>query len=118
MLGVGFDPRWQRDDIPWMPKGRYRIMRNHMPKVGSLGLDMMLRTSTIQVNLDYGSEKDMVRKFRTSLALQPVATALFANSPFRDGARAVCFQPGGSLDRYRSGTLWCSGLCFLIRFWL
>ena len=86
MLGVGFDPRWQRDDIPWMPKGRYRIMRNHMPKVGSLGLDMMLRTSTIQVNLDYGSEKDMVRKFRTSLALQPVATALFANSPFRDGA--------------------------------
>jgi glutamate--cysteine ligase len=85
MLGVGFDPLWSRDDIPWMPKGRYRIMRDHMPKVGSLGLDMMLRTSTIQVNLDYASEKDMARKFKTSLALQPVATAIFANSPFRDG---------------------------------
>ncbi len=85
MLGVGFDPLWSRNDIPWMPKGRYRIMREHMPKVGSLGLDMMLRTSTIQVNLDYAGEKDMARKFRTSLALQPVATAIFANSPFRDG---------------------------------
>ena len=86
MLGVGYDPLWTRDDVPWMPKGRYRIMRNHMPKVGTLGLDMMKRTCTIQVNLDYSSEADMVRKFRTSLALQPVATAIFANSPFRDGA--------------------------------
>lgn len=86
MLGVGYDPLWTREDVPWMPKGRYRIMRNHMPKVGSLGLDMMKRTCTIQVNLDYSSEADMVRKFRTSLALQPVATAIFANSPFRDGA--------------------------------
>ncbi|MGC6484534.1 MAG: glutamate--cysteine ligase [Candidatus Puniceispirillales bacterium] len=92
MLGVGFDPKWSRADIPWMPKGRYRIMRNHMPKVGSLGLDMMLRTSTIQVNLDYADERDMARKFRTSLALQPVATAIFANSPFRDG------KPGGLLS--------------------
>lgn len=92
MLGVGFDPRWPRQDIPWMPKGRYRIMRNHMPKVGSLGLDMMLRTSTIQVNLDYATEKDMARKFRTSLALQPVATAIFANSPFREG------KPSGLLS--------------------
>jgi len=85
MLGVGFDPVWRREDIPWMPKGRYAIMRRHMPKVGSLGLDMMQRTTTIQVNLDYASERDMARKFRVSLALQPLATALFANSPFREG---------------------------------
>ena len=68
-----------------MPKGRYAIMLNYMPKVGSLGLDMMLRTCTIQVNLDYSSEADMVKKFRVGLALQPVATALFANSPFTEG---------------------------------
>jgi glutamate--cysteine ligase len=85
MLGVGYDPMWRRDDIPWMPKGRYRIMRNHMPKVGNLGLDMMQRTCTIQVNLDYSDERDMARKFRTSLALQPVVTAIFANSPFKRG---------------------------------
>ena len=68
-----------------MPKGRYKIMRDYMPKRGNLGLDMMLRSCTVQVNLDYASESDMVRKFRTSLALQPVATALFANSPFKEG---------------------------------
>ena len=85
MLGVGHNPKWKREDIPWMPKGRYGIMKNYMPKVGNLGLDMMLRTSTIQVNLDFSSEADMVKKFKTSLALQPVATALFAASPFVDG---------------------------------
>ena len=78
-----------------MPKSRYRIMRAYMPKVGSMGLDMMSRTCTVQVNLDFGSEQDMVQKFRTSLALQPVATALFANSPFLEG------QPSGYLS-YRS----------------
>ena len=82
MLSLGFNPKWGRDDIDWMPKGRYKIMREHMPKVGTLGLDMMLRSCTVQVNLDYADEEDMRRKFRTSLALQPVATALFANSPF------------------------------------
>ena len=85
MLGIGFDPKWRRQDIPWMPKGRYKIMRDYMPKVGTKGLDMMLRTCTIQVNLDFSSEADMVKKFRTSLALQPVATAIFANSPFIEG---------------------------------
>jgi glutamate--cysteine ligase len=85
MLGTGFQPLWGRDDCHWMPKGRYRIMRDYMQKKGSLGLDMMLRTCTVQVNLDFASEQDMVRKFRSSLALQPVATALFANSPFKDG---------------------------------
>ena len=89
MLGVGFQPLWQRCDISWMPKGRYKIMRQYMPKRGQLGLDMMLRSCTVQVNLDYEDERDMVRKFRTSLALQPIATALFANSPFKDG------QPSG-----------------------
>ena len=89
MLGVGFQPLWQRDDISWMPKGRYKIMREYMPKRGKLGLDMMLRSCTVQVNLDYEDERDMVRKFRTSLGLQPIATALFANSPFKDG------QPSG-----------------------
>ena len=85
MLGIGFQPKWRCDDISWMPKGRYQIMQNHMPKVGTMGLDMMLRSCTVQVNLDYADEADMRRKFRTSLALQPIATALFANSPFKDG---------------------------------
>src|SRR6478672_2894289 len=84
-LGVGMWPDKTRDELPRMPKGRYKIMLNYMPKVGGLGLDMMLRTCTIQVNLDYSSEADMVRKFRVGLALQPVATALFANSPFTEG---------------------------------
>jgi glutamate--cysteine ligase len=78
-------PDKARADLPIMPKGRYAIMLNYMPRVGSLGLDMMLRTCTIQVNLDYSSEADMVKKFRVGLALQPVATALFANSPFTEG---------------------------------
>ena len=95
MLGLGFDPKWRREDMPWMPKGRYRIMRDYMPKKGRLGLDMMLRTCTVQANLDYQSEADMVRKFRVSLALQPIAVALFANSPFVEG------QPSGYLS-YRS----------------
>jgi glutamate--cysteine ligase len=84
-LGLGFDPKWTRAEVPVMPKGRYDIMRAYMPKVGSLGLDMMLRTCTIQSNLDFDSEADMVTKFRASLALQPIATALFANSPFTEG---------------------------------
>ena len=91
MIGVGFQPKWRREDIPWMPKGRYGIMRAYMPTRGRLGLDMMTRTCTVQVNLDFASEADMVRKFRIGLALQPVATALFANSAFTDG-RANGFQ--------------------------
>jgi len=94
-LGMGFQPKWRREEMPWMPKGRYKIMREYMPKVGKLGLDMMTRTCTVQVNLDYASEADMVKKFRVSLALQPVATALFADSPFADG------RPNGYLS-YRS----------------
>ncbi|AKS40512.1 glutamate--cysteine ligase [Wenzhouxiangella marina] len=84
-LGMGFHPTARREDIEWMPKARYVIMRQYMPKVGSLGLDMMKRTCTVQVNLDFASEADMVAKFRASLALQPIATALFANSPFVEG---------------------------------
>jgi glutamate--cysteine ligase len=84
-LGTGMWPDKTRAELPIMPKGRYEIMLNYMPKVGTLGLDMMLRTCTIQVNLDYSSEADMVKKFRVGLALQPVATALFANSPFTEG---------------------------------
>jgi len=85
LMGMGFQPKWPRAEIPWMPKGRYAIMGAYMPTRGSLGLDMMLRTCTVQVNLDFESEADMVRKFRVGLALQPVATALFANSPFSEG---------------------------------
>tara|TARA_B100002051_G_scaffold31235_1_gene24201 strand:+ start:229 stop:1587 length:1359 start_codon:yes stop_codon:yes gene_type:complete len=85
ILGLGHDPKSSRNDIKWMPKQRYKIMREYMPKVGKLGLDMMLRTCTIQVNLDYSSEADMIKKFQTSIALQSVSTALFANSPFLDG---------------------------------
>ncbi len=95
MLGMGFQPKWRRDDIPWMPKGRYRIMRAQMERKGRLGLDMMLRTCTVQVNLDFASEADMVAKMRIGMALQPVATALFADSPFTDG------RPNGFLS-YRS----------------
>jgi glutamate--cysteine ligase len=84
-LGVGMWPDKTRAELPIMPKGRYAIMLRHMPRVGNLGLDMMLRTCTIQVNLDYSSEVDMVKKFRVGLALQPLATALFANSPLTEG---------------------------------
>ena len=84
-LGMGFQPKWARAEMPWMPKARYQIMRDYMPKRGNLGLDMMARTCTVQVNLDFASEPDMVRKFAVSLALQPIATALFADSPFTEG---------------------------------
>lgn len=94
-MGLGLWPDKTREELPIMPKGRYEIMLRHMPRVGSMGLDMMLRTCTIQTNLDYDSEADMVQKFRVSLALQPLATALFANSPFLEG------KPNGYLS-YRS----------------
>jgi glutamate--cysteine ligase len=91
-LGLGMTPNWSRSEVPTMPKGRYRIMTAYMPKVGNLGLDMMYRTCTVQANLDFSSEADMVKKLRVSLALQPVATALFANSPFTAG------KPNGFLS--------------------
>ncbi len=108
-LSLGFWPDKTRDELPRMPKGRYDIMLRHMPRVGNLGLDMMLRTCTIQANVDYASEADMVLKFRVSMALQPLATALFANSPFTEG------KPNGfksfrshiwtDTDPHRTGTL-------------
>src|SRR5271154_450436 len=108
-LGIGMTPSWTRAEMPKMPKGRYKIMTAYMPKVGTLGLDMMYRTCTVQTNLDFCSEADMVRKLRVSIALQPVATALFANSPFTEG------RPNGYLsfrseiwrdtDNARSGML-------------
>jgi len=91
-LGLGMSPSWSRAEMPTMPKGRYRIMTAYMPKVGNLGLDMMYRTCTVQTNLDFSSEADMVKKLRVSLALQPVATAMFANSPFTEG------KPNGFLS--------------------
>jgi len=94
-IGLGASPIWSMDETPIMPKGRYKIMRAYMEKVGRLGRQMMFRTCTVQSNLDYGSEADMVKKFRTSLALQPLGTALFANSPFLEG------RPNGFLS-YRS----------------
>ena len=108
-LDLGMSPLWTRAETPVMPKARYRIMTGYMPKVGRLGLDMMYRTATVQVNLDFASERDMALKMRVGLALQPVATALFANSPFAEG------RPNGFLsrrsaiwldtDRARSGML-------------
>ncbi|MCA0452109.1 MAG: glutamate--cysteine ligase [Proteobacteria bacterium] len=97
LLGVGFVPKGTRAEMHWMPKGRTDIMRRYMPTKGNLGLDMMARTCTVQVNLDFASEADMVRKFRVSLALQPIATAMFASSPFVEG------KPNGFLS-YRSHT--------------
>src|SRR4051794_3078427 len=108
-LGLGMSPRWTREETPMMPKSRYKIMTAYMPKVGKYGLDMMYRTCTVQTNLDFSSEADMVKKLRVSLALQPVATALFANSPFTEG------KPNGFLsfrsevwrdtDNHRAGML-------------
>ena len=95
LMGLGYNPKWPVAEMPWMPKGRYEIMRRHMPRRGNLGLDMMQATCTVQVNLDFDSEATMVQMFRTSLALQPVATALWANSPFKEG------KPSGFLS-YRS----------------
>ncbi len=122
-MGMGHTPTWTRAEMPKMPKARYTIMRDYMPKVGSLGLDMMHRTCTVQVNLDFASEADMVAKFRTSLALQPLATALFANSslvegkntryaswraniwtdtdPDRTGMLDFVFEDGFGFERYR-----------------
>jgi glutamate--cysteine ligase len=121
-LGVGFSPNWTLDETPRMPKLRYQVMARYMPMVGKRGLDMMYRTATIQVNLDFADEADMVRKFRVSLALQPVATAIFACSPFtegrpngflsmrsevwrdtdkaRTGMLPFVFEPGMSFERY------------------
>ncbi|HRO14601.1 MAG TPA: glutamate--cysteine ligase [Paracoccus sp. (in: a-proteobacteria)] len=108
-MGIGAAPIWHQDDMPMMPKGRYRLMTDYMDRVGTLGKQMMYRTCTVQVNLDYGSEADMVKKLRVALSLQPVATALFASSPFLDG------QPNGmkswrghiwqNLDEARTGML-------------
>ncbi|MFZ1109042.1 MAG: glutamate--cysteine ligase [Rhodomicrobium sp.] len=91
-LALGFSPLWTQEETPRMPKSRYGIMTAYMPKVGKLGLDMMYRTATVQVNLDFADEADMVKKMRVSLALQPIATALFANSPFKEG------KPNGYLS--------------------
>ena len=89
-LGIGFltlgmSPKWTLAETPSMPKSRYAIMARYMPKVGTRGLDMMFRTATVQVNLDFKSEQDMVAKMRVGLALQPAIAALFANSPFTNG---------------------------------
>lgn len=94
-FGMGFSPKWTRAETPVMPKSRYAIMARYMPKVGGKGLDMMFRTCTIQANLDFVDEPDMVLKMRVGLALQPVVTALFANSPFTEG------KPNG-YQSYRS----------------
>jgi glutamate--cysteine ligase len=94
-LGLGFQPLWPLERIPVMPKGRYGIMRRYMPRVGRLGHQMMFRSCTVQTNLDFASEADMIEKMRVSLALQPIATALFANSPFAEG------RPNGFLS-YRA----------------
>lgn len=108
-LGVGFAPTWQLSDVPRMPKRRYGVMTRYMPQVGSHGLDMMYRTATIQVNLDFASEADMVKKLRVSLALQPVATALFASSPFTEGKpngyKSMRSEVWRDTDRARTGML-------------
>mgnify|MGYP006266211689 CR=1 FL=1 len=108
-IGFGAAPHWSREEMPRVPKGRYAIMRRYMPTVGGLGLDMMHRTATVQVNLDFSSEADMIRKFRASLALQPIATALFANSPLTDGQkngfRSWRAHVWTDTDPYRTGML-------------
>ncbi|MEO0672446.1 MAG: glutamate--cysteine ligase [Pseudomonadota bacterium] len=108
-LGVGFAPTWRQAEMPTMPKPRYAVMKRYMPEVGKDGLDMMFRTTTIQVNLDFSSEADMVDKLRVSLALQPIATALFASSPFKEGApngfRSLRSEVWRDTDPGRTGML-------------
>ena len=108
-LGLGFAPTWLRSDMPTMPKKRYAVMTRYMPLVGAQGLDMMYRTATIQVNLDYENEADMVKKLRVSLALQPIATALFASSPFTEsrpnGFKSLRSEIWRDTDRNRTGLL-------------
>ena len=121
-LGLGASPKWTRAETPVMPKGRYGIMAPYMDRVGTMGRDMMFRTCTVQVNLDFASEADMVQKLRVSVALQPIATALFATSPFlegklngyksfrshvwtdtdnnRAGMLPMMFEPGAGYERY------------------
>lgn len=109
LIGLGTAPKWQHNDMPVVPKGRYRLMTDYMARVGTMGRDMMYRTCTVQVNLDFSSEADMVKKLRVALALQPVATALYANSPFFSSRntgykswRSVIWQ---HLDAARTGLL-------------
>jgi len=108
-LGLGFSPKWTLAETPRMPKRRYAVMTRYMPKVGTRGLDMMYRTATVQVNLDFGSEADMVKKLRVSLALQPIATALFASSPFTEGKpnglKSLRSEVWLDTDRNRTGML-------------
>jgi glutamate--cysteine ligase len=108
-MGLGHSPLWSRAETPVMPKGRYAIMKAYMPKVGTRGLDMMFRTCTVQVNLDFSSEADMVKKLRVSLALQPLATALFAASPFTEGKlngyRSMRSEIWRDTDNNRAGML-------------
>jgi glutamate--cysteine ligase len=108
-LGLGFSPKWTLAETPRMPKQRYGVMTRYMPTVGSRGLDMMYRTATIQVNLDFGSEADMVKKLRVSLALQPIATALFACSPFTEGKpngfKSLRSEVWRDTDKRRTGML-------------
>lgn len=108
-LGVGFSPKWALAETPRMPKERYAVMTRYMPQVGSRGLDMMYRTATIQVNLDFASEADMVQKLRVSLALQPIATALFASSPFTEGRpngfKSMRSEVWRDTDKARTGLL-------------
>ena len=108
-LGLGMSPKWTLAGTPVMPKGRYKIMADYMPKVGTRGLDMMFRTCTVQVNLDFSSEADMVKKLRLTLALQPIATALFANSPFTEGRKNGFLSARSEIwrdtDNHRAGML-------------
>ena len=108
-IGLGAAPHWVHEEMPLMPKGRYKLMDAYMQKVGTMGTSMMRRTCTVQVNLDFGSEADMVQKFRVALALQPVATALFANSPFFEGKlnghKSWRSRIWRSLDEDRTGML-------------
>lgn len=108
-MGIGAPPEWSFEDMPRMPKGRYRLMTEYMGRVGTHGTQMMYRTSTVQVNLDFASEADMVKKMRVALALQPVATALFASSPFFDGKlnghRSWRSRIWRDLDASRTGML-------------
>ncbi len=108
-LSLGMSPKWTREQSPVMPKSRYAIMERYMPTVGTRGLDMMFRTATVQANYDFASEADMVKKLRVALALQPLATALFANSPFTDGALNGYLSDRSNVwrdtDNHRAGML-------------
>lgn len=115
-LGVGFHPLAQQEALGWVPKQRYAVMREYLPKRGPAAHDMMRRTATVQANYDFSSEADAMKKLVLTLKASPIIHAMLANSPFKEGRLAGSKSVRGevwlNMDPSRSGlvpSLWASG---------